>query len=165
MRSCPLLLDVSPLYCFQTATSLVLPITVAPSDIPFSNSCISLKEGERKTCNTVICNKLNISFYMYAISEHYSLSTFCGLDQDGFNNTPISSYASVPANNNLKLVLMLSCAIHLLYFLAQLSTNLDHSGYCSREQTLRNSKVVHSTPEPTMQHLFIYWRTDASHKP
>ena len=42
-----------------------------------------------------------------------------------FDNTPVSNYASVPANNNLKSRLVLSCAIHLLYFLAQLSTSLD----------------------------------------
>ena len=34
-------------------------------------------------------------------------------------------FASVPANNNLKSRLVQSCAIYLLYFLAQLNTNLD----------------------------------------
>ena len=34
-------------------------------------------------------------------------------------NASLSNYASVPANNNSKSRLMLSCAIYLLYFLAQ----------------------------------------------
>ena len=46
------------------------------------------------------------------------------------SNPPVSNYASVPTNNNLKsrlvrAIYMLSCAIHLLYFLAQLGINLD----------------------------------------
>ena len=40
-------------------------------------------------------------------------------------NTPLSNFASVPANHNLKSRLVLSRAIQLLYFLAQLSTSLD----------------------------------------
>ena len=42
-----------------------------------------------------------------------------------YDNTPVWNYTSVPTNNNLKLRLVLNCAIHLLYFLEQLSTSLN----------------------------------------
>ena len=38
--------------------------------------------------------------------------------------TPVSNYASVIANNNLKSSLVLSCAIHLLYFLLKIETGV-----------------------------------------
>ena len=55
-------------------------------------------------------------------------------------NTPLSNYASVPANNNLKSRLVR--VVHLLCFLAQL-TLAETSGCCSRELK-RNSKVGYS---------------------
>ena len=56
-------------------------------------------------------------------------------------NTPLSNYASVPANNNLKSRLVLSCArkySKIMHSSALAST----SAYCSQELK-HNSKVVY----------------------
>ena len=55
-------------------------------------------------------------------------------------NTPVSNYASVPANNNLKSRLVLSCAIHLLYHKPRLQVIV--CGNCS---VIRNWKFPKST--------------------